>query len=158
MSEIKYYNPESFFGFMNIFKGKTSDAAHPTMSRPAFPPIVVDPSLRDAYNHLNYADFGAFTTVVGANLIYTIFDTIKNNRLDPQRFSKHYYRWRLVNFRINLIYIFTFGFVVSFGNCSLRLAGHIYNGNRWRNTKHESKQLTMVQDNGLIGFIKRLQS
>ena len=158
MSNKQYYNPDSFFGFMNLFKSTTVTGVHSNMTRPPFPPIAVDPTVNQVYNNLNLADLGAFTSLTLANLAFLGVRVLRYNRIDSSFHPAGIYKWRLFNFRINLVYITAMGLLASFGNSFFRLAGYTYNGNRWRNLKHENRGLSMVQDDGVIGMIKRAAS
>jgi len=155
MSDNKYYNPDSFFGFLNFFKSTPSEMYPLTMGRPNFPPININPSARQIYENLNLADLGIFTTSCALNFCYLVYFTLSNNALTPQHFLKETYKMNLFGFKSNILFITSTGILLAYINSHFRLAGITYNGNRWRNTKHENKNLRMVQDTGLVGAYKR---
>ena len=158
MADNHYYNPESFLGFLNLLKVQGNSNKFPGAPRPTFPPMIVEPTIPQVYDNLNFADFGMFTTAMVYGLAGTAYVTLRSNRIEPTRCLKDIYRWRLLHFRINLVYCVALSGIMAMINCYSRVGGLVYNGNKWRSLKHEKRMSSLVQDHGVIGMIKRLQN
>ena len=131
-----FRNPDSFLGFLNHFKRHERRAQGYDM-RPAFPPIIYQPSMKDCVNHFNMADLGAFTA--GASIIFLI-STFEAGSLNPV-LAKHminpFYKFRLTTYRINIAMAPFFGLLCAYINSYNRLNGETYNGNNWKNRRQK---------------------
>ena len=131
--ETSYYDPNGFFGFMNLPSlsiYKAGDIA----SRPKFPPINSKPSITDVYKNFGKSEIGI--SVAGIPIISTIAYIISFavTKDIPTKGVEGSFIWnkkivyRLGFYGTALIVLPYFCFINSY----LKLTGQIYNGQNWK--------------------------
>lgn len=63
---------DSFFGYINLFKRTNNVYSKPLWYRPPYPLLVEEPTVAETVYNLNRADFGCWSSVMFAGIIFFI--------------------------------------------------------------------------------------
>lgn len=149
MQTNQYRNPETFLGFLNYFK-QAERKSLGFDNRPAFPPIIYEPSIEDCYHNRNMSDYGAFMAGTGAVVMVSTLEAMFNNPALAKFQVNSFYRFIMMNYRLNLAIAPCFGFICAYLNSQYRLSGKIYNGQNWKN-RSQKLRMALVNKNRPTG-------